>query len=306
MTLLSHYTGRAGLEGIAQSKTLWATDFIDLKDKNELLFGYVEMSKRGMRAALEEIDKPLKPGQRKELDWVEASEVLYEHYRAGFEGSAGSEHLFVTSFAKARDQDEEDRGILTIWERYCRDGGYCLQYDRDEIRHLLGLEASHRHYGVIDLAEVHYGVNESDAEFVELNFQMKQRFLAQVHEARVKLGLQPQYDRIWPMSVLATRFLAYCAKHKDPFYKDEREVRIMAVPAKEAIGRPFEGLKQIKPVKTMTDGRRYIDIGANWSFKLEPRRVIVGPKAQPDIAAIVGLFNRRAEIIRPVFPIRNV
>jgi hypothetical protein len=33
MPLPSHYTGRAGLEGIARSKTFWATDFQVLNDK---------------------------------------------------------------------------------------------------------------------------------------------------------------------------------------------------------------------------------------------------------------------------------
>jgi hypothetical protein len=69
VTLLSHYTNRAGLEGIARSKTLWATRFTELNDKTEMEYGYVEISKLALKAALAEIDKHLIPGHpRAELD----------------------------------------------------------------------------------------------------------------------------------------------------------------------------------------------------------------------------------------------
>jgi hypothetical protein len=52
MQLLSHYTNRLGLEGIAQSQTIWATNFLDLRDKSEVLFGLVELLNRSLQAAL--------------------------------------------------------------------------------------------------------------------------------------------------------------------------------------------------------------------------------------------------------------
>ena len=39
MPLLSHYTSQAGLEGIARSKCLWATDFLELNDNSEMEYG---------------------------------------------------------------------------------------------------------------------------------------------------------------------------------------------------------------------------------------------------------------------------
>lgn len=40
MTLLSHYTTRAGLEGIAQTKAFWATNFLRLNDNSEFFYGW--------------------------------------------------------------------------------------------------------------------------------------------------------------------------------------------------------------------------------------------------------------------------
>lgn len=305
MPLLSHYTDRGGLEGMARTKTFWATDFLDLKhnDNKELLFGYVEMSKRGMRSAIEEIAKYLKPEERPSLDYEKVSKGMYAFFRESFEGPRGSEHLYVTSFAKGRDQDEDDRGILSMWREYCRDGGYCLQFDSEDVRKLIEREGSHRHYALIDLARVHYGVDETDEEFSALNYQMMQTFLIQVDEAKKGLGLKPEPESLWPGNTFAFRFLTYCAKHKDPLYKDEREVRILAVPAKENNVQAFDGIKRAKAIKKRSDGRRYIDIGADWSPGIEPRRIIVGPKGAQDIDDVLALYTRRPVVLRPDYPI---
>src|SRR5262249_41137687 len=138
MPLLSHYTSRTGLEGIARSKTLWATDFQELNDKTELIYGYTELTKQALRSALAQIDKHLVPTHPSQaLDFDAAGEQLAEHYRKSFEGETGSERLYVTSFARARTADHERRGIRTLWELYTDNEGYCLQFDAEEVRSLL-------------------------------------------------------------------------------------------------------------------------------------------------------------------------
>jgi Protein of unknown function (DUF2971) len=303
MPLLSHYTSRAGLEGIAHSKTLWATDFQELNDKTELIYGYTELMKLALRSALAEIDKQLvseHPRQALEFDAV--GKQLAEDYRKSFEGETGSERLYITSFASARTADHESRGIRTLWELYTDNEGYCLQFDAEEIRSLLRLEASRRNYAVLDLSEVHYGIQETDHEFRKLRFQMEQYLLDQVHRAKPGLKLNPQSKQLWPMSVFATRIYRYCAKHKDPYFEDEREMRIMAVPAKEADVRPITGIAARKRVKTMSNGRHYIDIGEDWTPGIEPLRIIVGPSARRDIDTILAAFERKPQVLNAEFP----
>ncbi len=304
MSLLSHYTGRPGLEGIARSKTLWATNFLEVNDKTEMEYGYVELTKRSLRMAWAEIEIHLRPEDyRREIDYEQAGKLIAEQFRKSFVGASGSELLYVFSFAKARTEDQERRGILTLWDRYTRLEGYCLQFDRQEVLDLLRRESVRRNYALLDLADVHYGIDETDREFVELRFQLAQRLLGEVHREKAGLGLEPQYERLWAFSAFAQRMLSYYAKHKDPFFEDEREVRIMAVPAKEGESRVLVGLALRKHVKQMSDGRSYIDLGEDWTPKIEPRRIIVGPRARRDLDDVLALFERRPEVFYAEFPI---
>src|SRR5690349_18240219 len=108
MHLLQHYTRRAGLEGIARAKTLWATNFLELNDRTEMEYGHVEFTKLALRAALTEIDKHLIPGHpRAELDYEHAKKLIAEQFRRSLGGPSGSEPLYVFSFATPRNEDQE-------------------------------------------------------------------------------------------------------------------------------------------------------------------------------------------------------
>jgi hypothetical protein len=62
-----------------------------------------------------------------------------------------------------------------------------------------------------------------------------------------------------PFQTFSVRTLSFVARHKDPFFEDEREAPIVAVPHKEADARVFGmGPAFRKPVKVMRDGRHYI------------------------------------------------
>jgi hypothetical protein len=303
MTLLSHYTSFAGLEGIARSKTLWATDFMALNDKTELGYGYVEMHMRGLRTAWEEVLMKLRAdGYSPELNFDDAREKIAELHRRSFEGPRGSERLYVFSFAKAATEDQQRIGLLTLWERYTRSEGYCLQFDEDEVRALLRREATSRNYAVLDLVDVHYGVNESRAEYRELHFQLAQQVLGVIQGAKPDLDIQPKYERLWALPTFATRMLHYCARHKDPFFVDEREKRIIAVPAKQAESRLLVGPALRKQIKTMEDGRTYIDLGEDWVPKIEPRRIIAAPRAPREVDRVLGMFERQPIVEFAKFP----
>jgi hypothetical protein len=305
MQLLQHYTSATGLKGLARGKTLWATNFLELNDKSEMEYGYVEITKLALREALAEIDKHVVPEfARAELDYEHAGKLIAEQFRKSFEGPTGSEQLYVFSFATARNEDEERRGILTLWDRYTKFKGYCVQFDRRDVLDLLSREAMRRNYALLDLTTVQYGIDETDEEYLELRFQLEQHLLAEVARAKLGLGLQPQYGRLWAFPTFAFRMLSFYAKHKDPFFEDERETRIMAVPANEADARLPSGPAFRKPVKTIGDGRHYIDLGADWRPGIEPRRIIVGPQARRNIDDVLALFDRKPEVFHADLPIR--
>jgi hypothetical protein len=307
MQLLQHYTSAAGLEGIARSKSLWATSFLELNDEREMEYGHVEITKRALRESLSIIDRHTLPEYpRAELDFGKAEKQITEQFKRSFDGPKGSERLFVCSFAKAQNEDQESRGIYTIWHRYTGMKGYCLQFDRQEIVGLLEREASRRHYALLELATVRYGIDEAENGYLELRYQLVQHLLNEVHRAKAGLGLKPDYEGMWPLPTFAHRMLRFYASTKDPSLVDEREVRIMAVPAKEAMARPFTGILAVTPVKTMSNGRDYIDIGAGWLPGIEPKRIIIGPQAEKNIDSALAHFNRRPEVSQAHFAMRSV
>jgi hypothetical protein len=60
MDFLQHYTSRVGLEGIARSKTLWATDFFELNDKGEMIYAYIEGAKAAGHIAWNQLTESFK------------------------------------------------------------------------------------------------------------------------------------------------------------------------------------------------------------------------------------------------------
>lgn len=303
MTLLSHYTDRAGLEGIARSKCIRATKFSQLNDKREIEYGYLELVRRVLLGIFDTLDQLIvrKPGSKLDLAEVEAK--FLDHFRNSFDGAHGSEPLFVASFAKGRTIDHDLRGILTLWDRYTKLEGYCLQFDHGDVQKILELEMSRRHYALLTLDDVEYGVNEASAEYRDIAFQMKQRLLIEVLKGMPGLPVQPEYQMMWPFNLFATRMLRYIAKHKDPFFEDERETRIICVPAKSAHVRPLTGIAMVKQIETALDGRQFINVGEDWRPGLEPRRIIVGPRANRSIEDVTALFEKKPEIVNSEFPV---
>lgn len=301
--LLSHYTGRVGLEGIARSKSLWATRFTELNDKREMEYGFVALMSRAFRAALDEVNERLTLQERRPVDYADAEKKIAEGFRAMFEGDCGHEPLYVFSFATGKTEDHNKRGHLTLWDRYTRSEGYCLQFESADIRQILELEATRRNYGLLDLVPVQYGIDESSPDFRELLFQITQRLLAFIDHHKSGLALQVEYDKLWPDPTVGLRMLNFYSRHKDPFFEDERETRIMAVPAKQADSRVLTGPALRKQVKSMADGRHYIGIGEDWRPGLEPRRIIVGPRASADLGDILRLFERKVEVSTVNFPV---
>ena len=304
MTLLSHYTTRAGLKGIARGKTLWATRFSDLNDKTEMEYGFVELTISALRTAMGETEKLMQPYERRALDYEEAAAKLVAYFRSSFEGERSSEPLYVFSFAKGQTAEQERRGHLTLWDRYTAQKGYCLQYDREEVLQLLRRESQTNNYALLNLAAVQYGIDEADYDYRAILFQMAQPVLIEVAKGKPGLGLEPQYQKLWPFSTLATRMYHFFCVHKDPFFEDDRETRIVAVPAKKAESRVLTEIAFRKEVKTTPEGRRYIDVGADWDRGIEPRRIIVGPRASGQLDDVLELFERNPEVIVADFPIR--
>ena len=298
MPLLSHYTSKTGLEGIAKSKTLHATSFLQLNDKSEYVYAWEILQ----RFALEIAIQKLPPDAIKvPVDINDRARKSTEQFKALFSGDIGL--MYVVSFAMSSSSDHERRGILTLWEKYTKHEGYCLQFDQRDIERLVEFELMKGSYAALSLSPVIYGVDTESREFRVLCYQLAQQFLLQVMRAKPGLRVQPDFQDIWADSYLHRKLMEFCGLHKDPCFEDEREVRIVGFPADQAAYRPFTGVATIKKRRTAPSGKGYIDIGEYWTPTLTPRRMIMGTKADPDISAALAYYNPKPEIAHANLPV---
>jgi hypothetical protein len=146
MPYLSHYTSRAGLEGIAETHSLWGTNFLHANDSSEFLYAWRILMQDGAREALKHI-----PNSQKRPDYDMEAEALRLETLLGDSMKSGDGYgqLYMTSFARSATEDQERRGILTLWDRYTQHEGYCLQFDRDDLEHMMRLDSWRSNYGAL-------------------------------------------------------------------------------------------------------------------------------------------------------------
>lgn len=300
MKLLSHYTQRAGLEGIARDGALRATNFLDLEDTSEFFYAWSQIRAISRDLARQEI-KDVEDQLGLTTDGLLNDNIA--ELKHSLDAMEGYGHLYVTSFATGVTEDHDKRGHLTLWARYGDHRGYCLQFDRDDLRRLLRLDAQSSSYEWVGMANVIYGLDQGDREFREICFQVAQASLMEIAKRRGDTLVVPKHELMWAPPVLARRVLEFCATHKDPCFEDEREVRIYAYPAAEASARFLTGLACRKEIRRTESGARFILIGEHWEPGLAPHRVLVGTKANRNIEPILRQFSQRPEVAYADMPL---
>jgi hypothetical protein len=298
VALLSHYTTREGLEGIAKSKTFRATSFLQLNDTTEYFYAWEILQREALRIAIERMPTGSIPATT-DVGTLAANSTA--QFKSIFSGDTGL--MYVTSFATASTEDHERRGILTIWHRYTNHQGYCLQFAEQDIRGLLELELMKASYAALSLQKVTYGVDVGSHEFKTLCYQLAQLYLLQAMRARPDLQIEPDFANVWAESYLLRKLTEFCGRHKDPCYEDEREMRIFAFPADDTQMRPFTGFAGIKKRHKTPAGKGYIDLGEYWTPKLAPRRIIIGTRADRDISAALAHYTPKPEIAFANLPV---
>jgi len=284
MPLLSHYTTHAGLKEIARTRTLWATNFLDLNDKSEFFYSFGFLSNAAIQMVMGLIpDENRRKINNLEGDSTRAVKQLKQRLRS----TDGYGQLYVVSFARGRTDYENRNGIRTLWELYGHHHeGYCLQFDEYDVRRTLRLDSERSNYESVGMAEVRYGVDENEHAYRDLCFQLSQQILERVFHTRPDIEVEPQWEQMWTLNDFYRKLMWYCATHKHPCFEDEREVRIFAYPSASSDTRVFTGTAIKKRVRTCPRGRKYIVLGENLRPGLIPRRIIVGTKADHAIDSI--------------------
>jgi hypothetical protein len=211
-TLLSHYTTEAGLLGIAKSKNSWATNFLSLNDTSEYFYAWAAIQTHAVKKVIEKIP----PQRNAGLDPDTYAAGVNKKFRAAVAAMDGYGALYVTAFARADKEDHSKRGILTLWDRYTGHKGFCLQFSRAQIEHLVQTEATFFNYGLIEVADVKYGIDENSRDFQDLSYQMQLRMRLELARVTGDASFAPHdrnITRMWADSGLFLRTMRYCACH---------------------------------------------------------------------------------------------
>jgi len=300
---LSHYTSKHGLIGIVRSQSLWATNFLALNDQIEFMYAWSSLTHDAYEKVLTTMPLDLRNPNVSIPDLISQ---LTSKLKAEAEVGNGYGHLYVTSFARGRNEDEDTRGILTLWDRYTKCEGFCVQFAKEDIERIIEHEKTSGSYALLELTEVTYGIDKSDLTYQDICHQVSLRLLKEIVLRTRDRRITVDWQAMWADTALITNVLRYCGCHKDPAFSDEREMRVMAYPVHAAEYRVFTGLTTPKRIyqRTATRPTKYIVIGENRLPGVTPKRILIGPKAELNFYEIQALYPSIPEISRSNIPIR--
>jgi hypothetical protein len=289
---LFHYTRPEGFRAIMGSQTLWATVFRDLSDQQE-----IRVLKPALRATIIDLfDKAVarrSRAVRRRFDRhggapFQAVKFVDSIYRSTFERNNPrfAVDAFTTSFAthSADTPFERENGLLSQWTEYAPDG-FCIVLDTIEMCRLLGLEFDARDYTHLNLDPVRYA-----AEGVPLRDHFPDL------EPALISSIEQFLDGVHNPEMAMIEFLQSATLLKEPGYREEREVRIVAIPGapgyqaqagREHVHYVAKPLPAIVPHPNGS-GKLHVTIFDGLAVELPIKRVIVGPSVHQAFNAIVA------------------
>lgn len=300
---LYHYTGVAGIKGIIESQTLWATHCRYLNDGKEIKHYEQRLSKiirPDVDSGIEELVRQYPENQSVIDSWggkekaVDDSangitSAMYQVVFTGKNGKAPFAEPYITSFCKidkSWEQDKKERtaehGILSQWRAYGKSGGYAIVFDTANLKQLLSEE--HRRQNEILFCDVVYS-NHTDTEIPEEFLIDENTIKESIRIFLHKAGDDP--------NILANTYSPFCrntCRYKHWGFEEEQEIRIITIPISQNVrdfeipDKPSIILPPEKPIKFFTRGGTAVpyielfkDITIPKTRVLPIKRIIVGP-----------------------------
>jgi hypothetical protein len=181
-----------------------------------------------------------------------------------------------------------------------------LQFDESSVRRILDHEHRLNTFASIQLAEVTYGIDRAAPEYIRLARELALRFQRFLYQQYQDGRLAPDGSDMQPDSIFLRSIMQFCATHKDPAFRDEREVRIFAYPTNTTLVQPFFGVTTPKTIwrrDNRPNGARYINIGESLMPGFVPKRFIIGPKAETPVHFLQALYPFMPSFARSTIPI---
>jgi Protein of unknown function (DUF2971) len=319
---LHHYTSLAGLEGILGSGILWATHFQSLNDRSEVTHLQKDLTEALAQAIIPVIDR-LRLTDRRILGEMRAAgglatfarrhaKVLIDSfYRVAFTGISAQAMAvpYITSFCShATDQEYEKRnGLLSQWRGYGKDGGCCLVFDTRQLIDVLTKESYGFYWVAIGLDEVTYATPDI---VVASEYSTLVSELARLIEG----GIRRQVNWMPASEEGVSGFIEAATRFKHQGFREEREVRIVAVPGSAATShaaarehpREFvqQPIKEVRHTVKENRNRPYLRLFDTLAIKVPVTRIIVGPSRQQDanLSRVSAAVGRSIEVVPSATP----
>lgn len=294
---LHHYTTENGFKGIVTKNTLWATHFSDLNDATEVRLlkepladalsnRFKKIVREHQSGSLRIRREVIKRGGLQAVAAGLANGLSDSLYKVTFDTTEGFDFgvPFISAFCShAHDQAyEREHGLLSQWRGYGRDGGYCIVLDAEKLSELLVKEFDSHHYVHMNVCVARYALDGVSIEqmFPEL-LDRCELFVSEVLKGNMAPSAE---DGFAPFVAGATAF-----KHQG--FREEREVRIVAMPGTQSLHDQIRKdhqeftlmpIKQTNVVESERGQRRYISLFETLKAILPIKRVIVGPSRHQD------------------------
>jgi hypothetical protein len=289
---LHHYTTLASLRGIVASNTLWATSYRFLNDSTEVIRiknAMISIIAKRMTSSCPEylLQVSSSEDHMPEADRLKAAahavaKFFVDRFHDFLFAREGHLRLepFVASFCSHRADSPYDaeHGLLSQWRAYGRDDGVCVVFDYDSLVAVVRQESKRRSYHQIALVDVVYDANEPTVE--EAIDHVFNVFLEKA------LGFIARSKHSFDeMDELIATFVEGACRVKHAAFREEREVRLFAVPFNASELRwvpPWVRLAPIPRINTRGDRQvRYLKINEDGpDIRKALKRIIVGPSKE--------------------------
>jgi len=292
---LYHYTTWEGLLGILQTQTLWATHYRFLNDSSELvlfrnkLIDFVTpIYEKGYRVLIER-DKDVKG----KIDQEGGLDQCVRHDATVFVDGAykatGAEVYIVSFCGEDKNNYVNSNGLLSQWRGYGAGGGIALVFDTKKLEEIIQKETEKFSYNGY-IADVIYSDDDKKLK-EELSPDLANiAAFAQkcLHNMLLKKQEAPDVPNVF------SAFIGCIARYKHHGFKEENEVRIVALPAiynEEYLRLAKKNGSPLKPEKERKFRTKnktlipYIELFNSTDIVLPIERVIVGPHKEKESRA---------------------
>lgn len=264
---LFHYTTLANLASILDEvpskRCLWATHFGYVNDSSEAK-AYFD---RRLPTMLKECLRPTNKLSYTEEELIKLEMGLAKHLERGIFKVI---EPYIISFSGASNAYVKKNGLLSQWRGYGTDGGCAIVFKTTGLEKLAKIEQTKYYYSGINLCRANYYDHVMHKYDNPEMYTFERTIKEVLQNLRENNSKNVIADTLTPLVDLAIR-------HKHFGFKEEREVRIIALPTKR------EHLDEIE-TKSIVDYSFYNRKGAIvphlklfQNEELPIKRIIIGP-----------------------------